>query len=61
VNQNIKPISKRKKPWRDVSPIPWVWVSGYGYIINYRLVVIFRANLEMVIILNRKETDGIDY
>ena len=32
------------------------WVSNYGYFINYRLVVILRDTLEMVIILDREET-----
>ena len=57
----LLPLFSRKKLWRVIIPIPWVPVSGYGYFINYRVVVILRDNLEMVIILNREEIDGMDY
>jgi hypothetical protein len=52
------PLFSQKKLWRIVSPIPRVFFWGGAvnvYFTNYRKVTILRANLGMVIILNREE------
>ena len=36
LKKNSLPLFIRKKLWRAIILIPWAWVSGYGYFINYR-------------------------